>query len=258
MNTLDLIHRPMVDYWEKQYRDYEEHYKYNMPSRFDRAMGLGIAQKTNGDVVIEQMTQLFMKGFGLKWTDTQIKIFNTFVDGLLPRIYLDEWPDVKERVLRQRGLDETRQETLVNMARRNGKTWSVSACCAAAFLCIKGISIAVFSVGKRQSGMFLQAFIDKIERAFNTGTHAKRSDYKQLQKNQEVLVYELPDGSVNTMASLPGSIKVMNFFLKLYFFDFYFSLGKLYVRFTSNEFPKTREWFGGNARFAAVPSKPKT
>lgn len=208
MNTIKLIHRPMVEYWKKQYHDYREYHKYNVPTRSDRVLGLGIQQKANGDLVIDQMTQIFMKGFGLRWTDTQITIFNSFVDGLLPRIYMDEWPEVKERVLRQRKLKETQQETLVNMARRNGKTWSVSACCAAAFLAIKGISIAVFSVGKRQSGMFLGAFVDKIERAFNTGTHAKRSDYKQLQKNQEVLVYELPDGSVNTMASLPGSIKV--------------------------------------------------
>jgi hypothetical protein len=208
MNTIKLIHRPMVEYWKKQYQDYKEFYKYNLPTRSDRILGLGIQQKANGDLVIDQMTQIFMKGFGLRWTDTQIKIFNSFVDGLLPRIYMDEWPEVKERVLRQRGLKETQQETLVNMARRNGKTWSVSACCAAAFLAIRGISIAVFSVGKRQSGMFLQAFVDKIERAFNTGTHAKRADYKQLQKNQEVLIYELPDGSVNSMASLPGSIKV--------------------------------------------------
>jgi hypothetical protein len=210
MNTLELIHRPMMEYWRRQYQEYEEHHRYNILSRFDRAMGLGILHKAKGDVVIEQMTQIFIKGFGLRWTDAQLTIFKAFVDGLLPRIYGDEWADVKERVLKQRGLEETRQETLVNMARRNGKTWVVSAACAAAFLAIKGIKIAVFSVGKRQSGMFLNEFVDKLERAFNIGTFAKRADYKQLQKNQEVLVYEMPDGSVNTMASLPGSIKVIN------------------------------------------------
>ena len=34
---------------------------------------------------------------------------------------MKEWDEVKPRVMMQRGLKEMYQETLVNMARRNGK-----------------------------------------------------------------------------------------------------------------------------------------
>jgi hypothetical protein len=205
MNTTKDIHEHMVNYWLKQH---EEYISQRIISRFDRAEGLGVIQKTNGDRILEQMTDLFLNGFGIEWSSTQIKIFRAFQDTILPRIYLEDWAEVKERVLKQRGLTKLQQECLVNMARRNGKTWIVSGACVAAFLTIKGISIAIFSVGKRQSGLFLTSCQEKLELAFNRGTHVKKSDFKQLQKNQEVLIYELPDGSKNTLASLPGSTKV--------------------------------------------------
>ena len=211
LDTVTLIHEPVLEYWKAENEYYLTEIKYNMPSAFERDMGIGVQHRVDGDRTLAMCEDLFYNGFGIKWSDAQIKIYNVFIDGMLPRIFGKDWPDVKDRVLKQRGLDNVSQESLVNMGRRNGKTWIVSACCVIAFLLIPGISIAIFSVGKRQSGMFLQCCLDRIENAFNKGTHVKRNDYKKISQNQETVIYELKDGSKNSLASYPGSTTVSNY-----------------------------------------------
>ena len=208
MNTKTLIHDHMVAYWKQQYEDYERR-RYDIPTRFQRAEGIiGVHKRTAGDLTLAELNDLFMNGFGTIWSPVQLKIWKAIVDALLPLIYGPEWDEVKKRVMEERGLKHIGLEVLVNMARRNGKTWIVAGACVAIFLKLHGKSIAIFSVGKRQSGMFLTCCQDKLKAAFKKGSHARETDYKQLQKNQEVIIYELADGSKNTLASLPGSITV--------------------------------------------------
>lgn len=208
MNTSLLIHEPMMEYWKNEYEEYEKT-KNIIYTRFQRAEGiLGVQKKTNGDELLEKLNDLFINGFGTKWSNVQMKIWRAIVDAILPLIYGTEWDEVKERVLKQRNLSKVALEVLVNMARRNGKTWLVSGACAAIFLTLKGIIIAIFSVGKRQSGLFLTCCSDKIKAAFRRGTHSKQTDFKPLQSNQETIIFECSDGSKNILSSLPGSIKV--------------------------------------------------
>lgn len=208
IDTCALLHAPMVEYWKGEAEEYRRTCKYKISNRFERAEGLGAQRKTNGDELVEKVQDIFMNGFGIEWSPIQIRIFNALVDSILPRIYGKEWDEVKSRVMAERGMDRLYQETLVNMARRNGKTWVVSGAAAAVFLVVPGVTLAVFSVGKRQATMFMNSVVEKMERAFKRGTHVKQSDYNLLKKNQEELVYEHPSGAKQILGCYPGSAKV--------------------------------------------------
>ena len=109
----------MVQYWHNECVQKEQKQTEFIPNRFER---LGRqTDRVKGDDTLKQLIELFTNGFGIDWSPVQIKIFNYFIDSILPRIYLKEWDEVKPRVMMQRNLKEMYQETLVNMARRNGK-----------------------------------------------------------------------------------------------------------------------------------------
>lgn len=213
VNTTEWLHANMVRHWAKEHEDFSRNKKHNLKTRFARAEGLGTSQKANGDVLLQKVEDLFFNGFGVIWSEVQCRIFHALMDSCLPRIYGAEWEYVKTRVMKQRGLDRINQETLVNMARRNGKTWVVSGAAAALLLIVPNISIAVFSVGKRQAAMFMTAAVEKIEMSFNRGTHVNRQGYNLVQKNQENIIYEHPDGGKQVLGCFPGSVKV-RFYLR--------------------------------------------
>jgi len=117
IDTSTLIHSRLINYWKNEHESYRQS-RHFMQSRFDRAAkGLGEGQKCSGDLILERLTDLFLNGFGVVWSPVQVTIFHALVDSILPRIYLNEWEDVKTRVMNQRGLDRLHQETLVNMGR---------------------------------------------------------------------------------------------------------------------------------------------
>ena len=199
IDTASLLHDPLIEYWrEKSTRSIP------ICTRFESAVN-GPLKQSGGDAIIVDLQNTFFDGFGIEWSPVQSSIFQSLVDSLLPRIYLKEWEDVKGRVMAQRGLDRLHQETLVNMARRNGKTWIVSGAAAALFLTVPNISIAVFSVGKRQAGMFMTSAVEKLELAFSRG---RGKGFRLIQKNQEMIIYEHPLGGKQILGCYPGSTKV--------------------------------------------------
>lgn len=208
INTSILLHEPMIEYWTGEYKEHERRRKHAMQTRFMRAEGLSTIKTTNGDAMVQRIQDIFLNGLDIEWSVVQIRVFQAMLDGILPRVYGTEWEEVKGRVMAQRGIDRLHQETLVNMARRNGKTWVVSGGAAAIFLVVPEITIAVFSVGKRQATMFMNSTMEKIERAFKKGTHVNRNDYSLLAKNQESLIYEHPSGGKQVLGCYPGSTKV--------------------------------------------------
>ncbi len=208
IDTAALLHEPMIEYWTAEYEEYEQRAKHNLQTRFYRAEGLGTIKQANGDVMLERIQDIFMNGFDIEWSVVQVRVFQAMIDGILPRLYGREWEEVKGRVMAQRGIDRLQQETLVNMARRNGKTWVVSGGAAAIYLVVPEITIGVFSVGKRQSTMFMNSTVEKIERAFKKGTHVNRNDYALVSKNQEKIVYQHPQGGKQELGCYPGSTKV--------------------------------------------------
>ena len=208
LDTTAWLHQPLIQELTQKRHHYEQQRKHNLQTRFIRAEHSGFRQRAQGDVLLERVESLFLNGFGIDWSEVQVRIFRALIDSCLPRIYGNEWEKVKSRVMRERGLDRLQQETLVNMARRNGKTWVVSGAAAALFLVVPDISIAVFSVGKRQAGMFMTAAIEKMEMALQRGTHVKSQGYTQVQRNQETLIYLHPDGGKQVLGCYPGSVKV--------------------------------------------------
>jgi len=159
---------------------------------------------------LAKIQDLFHNGFGIIWSQVQKKIFRASIDSCLPKIYGQEWDEVKQRVLKQRGLDVLQQETLVNMARRNGKTYVISGSAAALFLIVPDLSVAVFSTGERAAKMLMTATIEKIDAAFNLGTHVNKEGYDIISKNKEMLVMKHPNGGKQVLGCYPGSVKVRN------------------------------------------------
>lgn len=210
LDTSKFLHAPMAEYWFKEHEFYTKNCR-KIPTRFERAEKSLKSQRAKGDELLAQLYNVFHNGFGIKWSPVQAKIFTALINSILPRIYLDEWNEAKIRVMLQRKIKKIFTETLVNMARRNGKSMVVSGVAATLFLVVPGITIAVFSVGKRQASMFNTLVIEKIERAFTIGI-VRKEDYQLVQKNQENLIYMHPDGSKQHLMCLPGSTKVRNLF----------------------------------------------
>jgi len=211
IDTSALYHTRLINYWHNEHEVFQRS-RHGATNRFDRVTsGPARSGKTNGDKILEGTVDLFLNGFGVTWSPVQINIFHALVNSILPRIYMHEWEEVKGRVMLQRALDRIWQEVLINMGRRNGKTWITSGAAAAFFLMIPGISIAVFSVGKRQAELFMTSCTEKIKLAFARGTHVKKSDYNVIRESQEMLVYEHPLGGKQVLGCYPGSSKVRFF-----------------------------------------------
>lgn len=207
IDTNALFHTPIREYWDEQVAEYERDLSY-IPDRYERAVQASAQRRYSGDQLVEQTYNLFLHGFGIDWSPTQVTIFDALVDATLHLFYGAEWAEAKTRVMRARKMTSVNPWVLVNMARRNGKTWVVSGAIAAIFLMIPGVSVAVFSVAKRQSSLFVESVMEKIERAFELGTHISKKGYKQIHRNQEMIVFEHPNGAKQVMGSYPSSSKV--------------------------------------------------
>lgn len=204
MDTARLLHIDLLRYYTKDY----EASKQPIATRFERAETKNTKKKINGDILIKKTEDMFFHGFGIQWSTKQAEIFKALVDSCLPIFYGEEWDENASRVLAMRGLTRLQQETLVVMARRNGKTMVVSGAAAAFWLCVPGITIAVFSVAKRQAGMFMRAAVEKIEMAFKRGTHIKPTGFNRIHASQEIYNFTHPDGGKQFLGCYPGSIKV--------------------------------------------------
>lgn len=204
LDTSEWLHRPQVIRWADKYQTFLDKGKYNLRNRFARAENRSINRRSSGDERLRKVEDIFFNGFGITWSATQAKIFNVLVDCCLPIIYGSEWESVKMRVMKQRGLDRLQQESLVNMARRNGKTFVVSGAAAAIWLAIPGVNIAVFSAAKRQAGMFMTETVNKIRLAWDRGLQG----FQKIQENKEVFIYEHPEGGKCVLGCFPGSVRV--------------------------------------------------
>lgn len=210
LDTVQFFHQPLYDHYAEQEKRYYKQLRKGVPSVLDRwaaqIEGGGTGRKS-GDFYLERVESLFHTGFGLEWTETQVKIFNAFVNACLPRIYGPDWADVQDRVKQERGLKKVSQEILVSLGRRNGKTWVTAATIAALALVVPGLSTAVFSVGERQAKMLMSTVVDRLEDAFNRGTHVHKEDYNFLERNKETLIFEHPDGGKQVIGCFPGSVR---------------------------------------------------
>lgn len=212
LDTNNLVHEAMVNYWRLEVEK-ANLARHNLKTRFERYCNARLDGKTRGDILLQRLHDIFNHGLGRKWSTTQQKIFKAFVDAALPKIYGNEWEEVKVRVMRERGLDKESPWALVNMARRNGKTFVTAGTAAAFILAIPNLSVAIFSTGLRASQLLRTTLNDMIEGAFETATFVKREQYNVLQKNKETYVLSHPDGGKQVIGCYPGSVRVSKLLL---------------------------------------------
>jgi len=199
-------------YLEKEKEKYERESKHNIGTRFERISQLSGKMSIEGDKILYKLNDLFHNGMGVLWSPVQITIFNAAVDSMLPKIYGVHWDSVKSRVLKARGLDKVSQELMIQMARRNGKTFGTAGIAAAFLLVIPGVQIAIFSVSERQSKMLKVEIDNRINAAFENGTHVVRDDFTKIETNKEKWIYKMNATSTKqVLGSFPGSVNVKCF-----------------------------------------------
>ena len=219
LDTSTILHSKLFNFWKHEAERRKN--MFTLPKkRCQRAIDAsshrgGANSKSEGDVLLDKIRELFLNGMGIKWSEIQVNIFNVFVDACLPKIFGNTWNEHKVRVLLGRGLKRLWQEVLINMARRNGKTFVTAGTSAAILLCVPDISIAVFSTGERTARMLMDVVRDMIKNAWSTGTVVKRTEYTIIQSNKEILLLEGPDGTKRLLGCYPGSVRVRLFSLSL-------------------------------------------
>jgi len=202
------IHGSLTRYWREEERKHAAASRH-IPTRFERIeRDLNKRSERQGDALIAKIKDTFHNGLGILWGTDQVKVFNAFLCSCLPLIYGASWNDEKTRVLSEWKINRHLMYTLVNMARRNGKTMVTAGTTAALLLCVPNIKIAIFSTCKRTSQMMLSAAMDMIEKAFDKGSHVQRSDFIVLTRNMESVMFEGPDGTKRLLGSFPGSVRV--------------------------------------------------
>jgi len=208
IDTASALHAPAVRHWRDDEARHAAATRHIM-DRFERsAQALQLRTERCGDELVARVKDTFHHGLGIVWGNDQIRVFNAFLSSCLPLIYGATWADEKTRVLKEWKLERENMFTLVNMARRNGKTFVTSGTTAALLLCVPNIKIAIFSTCKRTSQMMMQATLDMLEKAFELGTHVTRQDFALVQKNMESVCYEGPDKTKRMLGSFPGSVRV--------------------------------------------------
>jgi hypothetical protein len=208
VDTAAEFHEPARAWWARQAQEAADRAR-TVPDRYAQVLArLREAERAPGDALVERVRDLFHQGMGVRWDENQVRVFDAFLGSCLPLVYGETWATEKARVLRAWGLDREIMYSLVNMARRNGKTYVTSGTAAALLLCVPNIKIAVFSTCKRTSQMMLEAILDRLEQAFNLGTHVDRQDYVVTCKNKETVAFVGPDGTPRHLGSYPGSVRV--------------------------------------------------
>ncbi len=82
----------------------------------------------------------------------QHQFHQSFFQSCLPKIYGKEWEGSSRRVMESYSIEKIRYEVLAMTPRRFGKTVAVAMFVTAMLFNVPGITIAVFSTGKRASG----------------------------------------------------------------------------------------------------------
>lgn len=203
-----VLHSGMLRHWTAEEASYQRDTRVIL-NKFQRhEQTLQTANERHGDALVAKIRDTFHNGLGIKWGDDQIRVFNAFLFSCLPLVYGASWQEEKARLLKEWNEPRESMYSLVNMARRNGKTFVTSGTTASLLLCVPNIKIAIFSTCKRTSQMMMSATLDMLEAAFERGTHVSRQDFTVVTKNLETVCFEGPDRTKRILGSFPGSVRV--------------------------------------------------
>lgn len=112
-----------------------------------------------------RLIEQYLYSSGYKLTLDQQTFARKYVDACLPLIYGKEWSSNSVRVMRERGIDKMMSDVMVICPRRFGKTFVVALFLAALCSAVPGITVAVFSTGRRASSNLTQN-IEQFMRRF--------------------------------------------------------------------------------------------
>jgi hypothetical protein len=119
--------------------------------------------QVSGDVKIRKLRWLLRIFTTL--TTHQFTFSELYIQAILPYAYGADFKKREVKIKADNLIDELYQFALVCCPRRWGKTWFTAWFVACVMVCLPGITVTVFSPGKRQTGMFMKlvkGFMDKI------------------------------------------------------------------------------------------------
>lgn len=121
---------------------------------------MGDISRNQGDIRAANVLKR-LNNLGYVRSKDQMWFHQAFFQACLPKIYGKEWENSSMRVMEAYGITDIRYEVMAMTPRRWGKTVSVAMFVAALLLDVPGLTIAVFSTGKRASGS-LTELVKKI------------------------------------------------------------------------------------------------
>lgn len=149
IDTNALLHDAAFEYYE---RDYNKELQQPRLQRRTTAHINSVRknQTADGEEIVQKVRYLLQTGFGIKRSEIQVKIHKAFLEACLPKVYQTSWDENKPRILREFMLKKLKQEVLVVMPRRRGKTYATAMMAAALILTVPACSVAVFSTGTQR------------------------------------------------------------------------------------------------------------
>lgn len=163
-------------------------------------LGLRTSRGTQhpGDTIIEDL-EVFLDQFHRSFHQ---KLFQrAFLSACLRQIYGDEFQQHRHRVMAKFKFKNAKQQCLVSLPRRYGKTWGTALFIAAFSLHVSGQEVSIFSPSKRQSVMLLDTIYDFLVK-FNVTDRIMR-------RTEEKMVLKSLDGKTTKINSYPASTKTL-------------------------------------------------
>lgn len=155
----------------------------------------------HGDTYLHQINQILDNFEGYIRSESQKEFHKSFIDAVLPHIYgPEDFGKYRERILKERNVDNHQSEILVCCPRRFGKTTSVSMFIAALLYVVPDTWISCFSTGQRASTTLL----DQAAKFLLTLPGSKD---RILKKNSEQLFVAGTGGDdIRRFHSFPSSV----------------------------------------------------
>lgn len=210
INSARLYHALPLKHWQLQadteaglQRILPRHKRIEEKALFNQRQSIVL----EGDEIVDRVRYILSQGLGFIRSKTQIKIHEKCLAMCLPKIYGTDWDDNQDAILHRFGVEKLRQELLVIMPRREGKTFAMSMFCAALLVAVPDIEVSVFATGERIAMMLADTVKQMIKRLYDNG-YINKKTFRHETANKQRSVWVGPDGTRRVLGAYPGSSKV--------------------------------------------------
>jgi hypothetical protein len=161
------------------------------------------ATKMTGDQKLRRLRKILgdPNVFGVKRGDIQVMFHEEFIQACLSILYRGEWEQNFDEIMRRNRVISNARERFIICPRRFGKTWSVAMFCAAFLWCIPGVTVSIFSRGKRMAQKLMYLCLRYL---------LKLPGFKDFVKtsNSEQIILEFGPNDTRVLCCLPGTAEV--------------------------------------------------